>query len=836
MRRPGLLCVLLLTFGLTSLPQARAADVVAKSREEGDQQDPPETLAGHSYHGEFLNEGPRQSAYLMAGTGAVKFPVTTKSSEAQAFVEQGIGQLYGFWYLEAERSFRQAAMLDPQCAMAFWGAALATKKVERRAKGFIAEAVQRKEEVSKRERMYIEALDAYLNFADRKDQDEADDADKADDSDDEADKKGAKDKKLSDEDKEKQAKDYTEALEAIALEFPEDIEAKAFLALQLYENKGELPNPSVLAVDGLMDKVFAAEPMHPAHHFRIHLWDYKKPEVALQSAALCGPSAPAIAHMWHMPGHIYSRLKRYDDAVWQQEASARVDHAHMIRDRVLPDQIHNFAHNNEWLIRNLNHIGRVDDAVALAKNMISLPRHPKYNTLEKQGSLKYGRLRLIETLTRYELWQQAIDACQSDLLPPTDEPKEQLARLRLLGVAAVMTDRREIADETLVELNDRLKKKRDEQKAAGEKAAEKIENSKANDETAGERDQPDDAEADKQSSEEKGDQPDADQRKESEALKKKIEKARADARKPFATPINDLVKAIAEIETFQKVKAEDFPAALNLAKKAGRNISPFQSAYIQLRCGDPKKAIAAAKKEVDKNKNEVQPLAWLAFLYEQSGQWSQAKETFEKLRTISASIDLDSIVFQRLQPIAQDLGLPADWRCEAKLADDLGERPELDALGPFRWHPSPAPKFELFDAEGNLRSLEEFRGRPMIAIFYLGFGCLHCAEQLQAFAPAAAEYAEAGIEIVAISSDNREDLKKSIHLYDGQPLPFPLLSNADLQTFKAYRAYDDFESQPLHGTFLIDSKGLVRWQDTGFEPFMDAQFLLEESRRLLGIE
>ena len=40
--------------------------------------------------------------------------------------------------------------------------------------------------------------------------------------------------------------------------------------------------------------------------------------------------------MWHMPGHIYSDLHRYADAAWQQEASARTDHAYMMRDGVLP--------------------------------------------------------------------------------------------------------------------------------------------------------------------------------------------------------------------------------------------------------------------------------------------------------------------------------------------------------------------------------------------------------------------------------------------------------------------------------------------------------------------
>src|SRR5262245_39145013 len=46
-------------------------------------------LPGHSYHGEVFNEGPRQKAYLMTGMPKIHFPVTTKSTEAQSFIEQG---------------------------------------------------------------------------------------------------------------------------------------------------------------------------------------------------------------------------------------------------------------------------------------------------------------------------------------------------------------------------------------------------------------------------------------------------------------------------------------------------------------------------------------------------------------------------------------------------------------------------------------------------------------------------------------------------------------------------------------------------------------------------
>jgi len=52
--------------------------------------------------------------------------------------------------------------------------------------------------------------------------------------------------------------------------------------------------------------------------------------------------------------------------------------------------------------------------------------------------------------------------------------------------------------------------------------------------------------------------------------------------------------------------------------------------------------------------------------------------------------------------------------------------------------------------------------------------------------------------------------------------------------FKAYRCYDDFENQTLHGTFLINPEGLVLWQDISYEPFMEAEFLLKEAKRLLA--
>jgi hypothetical protein len=76
-------------------------------------------LPGHSHYGEAFDHGPRLSAYLIGGTGKIHFPVTSKDARVQKFVEQGIGQLHGFSYYEAERSFRQAAAIDPACRIAY---------------------------------------------------------------------------------------------------------------------------------------------------------------------------------------------------------------------------------------------------------------------------------------------------------------------------------------------------------------------------------------------------------------------------------------------------------------------------------------------------------------------------------------------------------------------------------------------------------------------------------------------------------------------------------------------------------------------------------------------
>src|SRR5438270_77985 len=91
-----------------TLPLAFAADVP-----KGDNCAPPPSALA-----------PTLPAKLLPGMGIVHFKITTSSDEAQKFFDQGVAQMHSFWAREAERSFLQAAELDPQAPMPQWGIAM----------------------------------------------------------------------------------------------------------------------------------------------------------------------------------------------------------------------------------------------------------------------------------------------------------------------------------------------------------------------------------------------------------------------------------------------------------------------------------------------------------------------------------------------------------------------------------------------------------------------------------------------------------------------------------------------------------------------------------------
>ncbi|HEX6813942.1 MAG TPA: redoxin domain-containing protein [Planctomycetota bacterium] len=765
---------------------------------------------GHSRHGAEFDEGPRQSAYLMEGMSAqVHFPVAGLSTEAQRFFDQGVCQQHGFWYFEAERSFRQVAKLQPGCAMAYWGMAMANVENAQRAAGFIANAVERSAQAGREQQLWIDAIaSCYLIDEPCRKELQSGDAVRVAKAKTEL---VARNKTREKEQKQKLERQLLKDLGTIVHEFPADIEAKAFLAVQIWrawEWGQGIEIVSHTAVDALLDQVFAKAPLHPAHHYRIHLWDREKAERALRSAASNGDSAPGIAHQWHMSGHVYDKLHRHAEGAWQQEASSRVDHAHMQRDRVMPFLIHNYAHNQEWFARSLSYVGRASEALAVAKNLAELPRHPKWNKLDDGGHIAgYARARLLSICEEHEMWQEAVELRERGFLEASEHVPTEAARLGLLGRALFRLRRLDEAERIATEASGLLVKARAQRAAAIDEAETKSLAAKETDEKT------------RNAIAEAG-------RQRTDGVKAVLDLQRElAAERLLAT--GDPKGALAELEALK-----DLPKGL------------LADAFVA--AGQPDKAIELLEKEVKERPHRFATTLRLHLAYEAGGkpEHGTRREELEKLLLGDRFVFEETPLWKRSQRYKPGpgtrLAVPGDDEplfpeSEPAFAADFGPRPKLASLGPKHWRPFAAAGFDLPCADGGRRSLASQRGRPVLVVFYLGFGCLRCVQQLEALSPKARDWTAAGIEIVAIGDEPLATTQAHLAALGEKKFAFPLLADPDLAAFKAWRCFDDFESMPLHGTFLVDGEGRVRWQDISFEPFTQVDWLLAESQRLLAL-
>ena len=771
----------------------------------------PELPAGHSSHGEVFNEGPRQSAYLMAGCGNASFPVTCDQDLTQKFFNQGIGQLHGFWHFESERSFRQAAAREPDCAMSYWGMAMANVDNPDRAAGFIEEAVVRREQASARERMWIDTLAAYyevtaesakLSLAKRdKDSDE---------------KRSTPAKRKFKKSKKDRSGKLVRGYESIVDQYPDDLEAMAFLANRLWLNRrASLPTNSHMSIELMLRRIFEKNPVHPAHHYRIHLWDREKAARALVSAQQSGQSSPGVAHQWHMSGHIFAKLNRHEDAVYQQSASARVDHAHMMRDGVMPYKIHNYGHNNEWLARSLNHAGQPSNALALAQNMIEMPRHPEKNRVESRGSIGgYGTRRVIDTCRNYYLRSSLRSLQARGYLAGGDSEGTDVAVIGEIGQAFflmgdVPSGRDQIA--VLVAMKEAAAAREGSEKAAKARAKKGKGDKKSKDKVADAKPELD---------------PDPN-------LEPKPESKPKPKPKPGRASVKSIEKMLAELRTLEAVCEQRVEDARKGLKKS--RLPKFCKAMCYSAIGDHKEAQKLIDAEDKKNPNRCEVIARQVLIRWAAKDKAGATTAFDRLRVAAGSSEVDVPLLRKLAPIAKALNYPEDWRLPRQQPKDVGLRPDLADLGPFRWQPSPAKNWKLPTARGAEISLADYRGKAVLVIFYLGFGCLHCVEQLQHFHPMVEKYRKAGIEIMGIGTDSVKGVAKSLDAMAAESrIGFPLAADPKMKVFKQWRAFDDFERTPLHGTFLVDGAGMVRWSDISYEPFDKPEYLLEECKRLLA--
>lgn len=690
---------------------------------------------GHSKHGAAFDTGLRSKPWVIEGIGSAPFSISTNNSEVQRWYNQGNALLHNFWFEEAERAFRWCHKLEPENPMVYLGLArcglnwftLGNAASETKSIAFLKEAVKRKATVSERERLYIEAWEKSCLVPG-------------------VSPVGVIIKELSN----------------LVVKYPNDIEAKAAL---IFFNIG---SGSVVANDSLIKDILREEPLHPgAHHARIHNWDGINSDQAIDSCELYSKVVPGTGHSLHMPGHIYSKVGMWHEAAIAMDSSTRVELSYMNRRLALPYETWNYVHNRDYLCYIQEQLGRANDSMQGAKDIISAPLDTERDPVETF----WAQFSLLRALIKFERWTEILDG--KTLIKAT-EPYGQM----MIGSAELMaltkTNRLIEAKEKLLEVQAIMEKLRKEDPA---KPAE---------------------------------YPAPNTFRVGEAWLRIAEGDRLGGLGLLLTAAENERKSREASTYANDPPSESWP----IFRLVGDVFSEG---------GDHRAAVDAYNKALGHEPNDAWCLGGLAKSWVALADREKAREFASQFLAVWSGADIG------LRPMQEVLALNLDAKPSPKtLRPERQYVPStLEYLGPSNWTPFAAPKLNVFSAEGKAVKLEDYRGKNVLLVFYLSEQCIHCVEQLNAINNKADEFKATNTVVLACSSDPPQKNKAN----QLSTLKLTLLSDTNHENARRFASYDDFEEMELHSTILIDTQGRVRWKRTGGDPFMKIDYLLTEIKR-----
>lgn len=295
---------------------------------------------------------------LHHGLGSYTRKVTADSALAQRYFNQGLAWLHGFNYPAALRSFTEAAKLDPECAMAHWGVALAagphlnnmgvSPAMAELAVGELALA-RRARHVSPVERALVDALAQRYPSA------------------------PPHHRLLHPA--------YADAMRKVWMEYPHDADVGAFFAESLmnlrpldYWTLDGQPNPGTEEIIATLTSVLRLNPRHPfANHLYIHALEASPHPERADAPAQRLRLQSGVAHMLHMPSHIDVRRGRWQEAIVANIKAVEADKSYRA---FFPDQPMDFlavyaAHNRHMLVYAALMTGQSDLALRSARQIVT---------------------------------------------------------------------------------------------------------------------------------------------------------------------------------------------------------------------------------------------------------------------------------------------------------------------------------------------------------------------------------------------------------------------------------------------------------------------------------
>jgi Tetratricopeptide repeat len=391
LRRIGFLAAMIFCALLLCLPSGRAGD-----------------LAGSTTEGKS------------EGIGKVNFP-TSCSSSVQGAMEKGLALLHSFQYEEAEQVFADASRVDPGCALAYWGKAMARYEPlwdfpNAKTLALGREDVAEAEKIAAKDSRvhgYVEAAAAFYQDARLTP----------------AARVGA----------------YSAAMEKLYNEHPEDNEAGELYALSLIAlaqmGVDDLPNRKKAIA--ILNPIFAKYPENPgAAHYLIHATDVRElaPE-GLAAAQVYAKIAPESAHALHMPSHIFRRLGMWQGVIASNLGSASAAAKATKEHRGDADyQLHamdflNYAYLQDGekskamgLTAQLKDVPQARESDIIdAQNQFSARNAVEMHLWKEAASLEIPKERLV--WQDYTYWTRAIGAARSGDVQGARESVQKLTQI-----------------------------------------------------------------------------------------------------------------------------------------------------------------------------------------------------------------------------------------------------------------------------------------------------------------------------------------------------------------------------------------------------------------------
>jgi peroxiredoxin len=517
----------------------------------------------------------------------------------------------------------------------------------------------------------------------------------------------------------------------------------------------------------MIREILAKQPDHPgAHHYRIHNWDYHEPEQALESARRYGEIAFGVGHALHMPGHIFSILGMWNEAAISLDSATRREKQYMQERLNFPFNNWNYGHNLNYLAYVQEQLGMVGAATFAAHQLIDAPLDPEGNFESPFSTHSFGIASLARVWLKYERWD---DLLKEDSIPWREIFSDKVNRAYSEARAHFGKGELEKAEKSLA-AHTALKKDLEKNKNTPTGQMYDIQ---------------------------------------AQELRGRLALARGET----LDGLKFLSDAAEKQYDLQKRYADPplYPEVL---------YTSLGEAYLQTK--SPLLAATAFEKALTLTRNDLFALSGLVRAYAAAGEKAKAEDAMARLLFVTADADKGLAVVSK----AMATGITAKPRDSSPGSQRNYLRTSLEQFGPNRWEPYAAPLLDVKDSAGKRVTLDDYKGKNVILVFYLGAECPHCMRQLHDIVAKKSDWERLNAAVLAVSSTPPE--KNAQGLKDFGDLPIRLLSDDHYTNARRFHSYDDFEEVELHSTILIDREGRVRWARNGGDPFSDIAFLVKQ--------